>query len=188
VFLCFLQVPLGTGDDDGTMEEDWAAWRSQMWQILCDKYGLSKTVGADTYSTTYRVRLSPELSQTSDEGGADATLTAKRILAFDSKYKVVEVPLAESREMRTTTDSLVDGSTLHLEFDLTNVRMPPYVTADNLGLHPRNPFKLVARCAKRLGVHPSAIVLNLCSFQTLLYHEFSNLFVGFSAHSGSRFS
>jgi hypothetical protein len=31
-----------------------------------------------------------------------------------------------------------------------------YKTADNLGVHPRNAPKLVARCAKRLGVHPAA--------------------------------
>ena len=49
-----------------------------------------------------------------------------------------------------------DGSTVHLELDISGLRMR-YVTADNLGVFPSNDAKEVATIAKRLGVELSAL-------------------------------
>jgi sulfite reductase alpha subunit-like flavoprotein len=90
-----------------------------------------------------------------DEAAVDPLVLRRRTQAFDVKYAVHEVELIESRELRRGDSK--DGSTLHLEFDVSALKTrPPYKTAENLGIHPRQPFRLVARLAKRLGVHPSA--------------------------------
>ena len=82
-FLSNPQVPLGTGDDDGTMEEDWSAWRAQFWEILCAKYHLKLAAGPKTYTATFRcnVQLTEEKQPESAEAAqaAEAQVLRKRI-------------------------------------------------------------------------------------------------------------
>lgn len=34
--------PIGEGDDDGNIEDDFVAWRETFWDAVCEKYGLKK--------------------------------------------------------------------------------------------------------------------------------------------------
>ncbi len=167
-------MALGCGDDDGTMDEDWAAWRAQLWERLVAEYKLTVSVGAASFAPTFRCVVTPssgaegkdEAAAAAATGATDPAVLRRRIQAFDmSKHSVIEVPIAESRELRNLGGAsssseganLADGSTLHIELDMSAAKLlGAYKTADNLGIHPRNAPKLVARCAKRLGVHPAA--------------------------------
>merc|ERR1719223_1443373 len=59
------------------------------------------------------------------------------------------------RELRADTS---DGtSTVHVEIDITNLKTK-YVTADNLGVYPRNDFKIAGKMAKAFGLNPKTVV------------------------------
>lgn len=151
-------LELGIGDDDGSIEDDYAQWRKQFWDVLASKYKLEAALGPKTFSITFKSNFSQNKIEEEDGSAAAASSVIsqvdlkKRIQAFDSKYPVFDVPVLSIRELRQDRAS---GSTVHVELDMSAARCP-YITADNLGVHPRNDFRLAGRIAKRLGLHPSA--------------------------------
>ncbi|OQR90495.1 NADPH-cytochrome P450 reductase [Achlya hypogyna] len=139
----------GEGDDDDSLEEDFDAWRADLWKTLRK---------ADTNAGS------------DDEESAPSSKTKPPHVVFEAKvvgepakprvfkddeiqnstkhfFHNVEVKLVETRELRQST---AGGSTLHLEFDLKNTPLT-YVTADNLAILPENDAALVARVATSLG-------------------------------------
>eukprot|EP01116_Phalansterium_solitarium_P006163 TRINITY_DN1846_c0_g1_i1.p1 TRINITY_DN1846_c0_g1~~TRINITY_DN1846_c0_g1_i1.p1 ORF type:complete len:334 (+),score=127.35 TRINITY_DN1846_c0_g1_i1:159-1160(+) len=46
----------GEGDDDANLEDDFAAWRRELWPLLCDKHGLDASkASADVVERKYRI-------------------------------------------------------------------------------------------------------------------------------------
>eukprot|EP00455_Lapot_gusevi_P010460 TRINITY_DN1472_c0_g1_i6.p1 TRINITY_DN1472_c0_g1~~TRINITY_DN1472_c0_g1_i6.p1 ORF type:complete len:654 (+),score=255.01 TRINITY_DN1472_c0_g1_i6:90-2051(+) len=149
---------LGLGDDDTNIEEDFSNWRRLFWDEMSQKYGVRLDSVPKQFNASFRVTYTKNPADEQEDGKADAAEVKenpverrKFFSAFDSKYPLFELPVLACRELRAQTN---DGSTMHVELDLTDSRLP-YVTADNLGVHPRNDYRLVARAAKRLGVRPS---------------------------------
>jgi len=75
-------------------------------------------------------------------------------LKVDAKLRAEVVPVVVNRELRQNTE---EGSTRHLELDISRAGLMSYITADNLGVFPRNDYKIAAKVAKRLGAHPKDI-------------------------------
>jgi sulfite reductase alpha subunit-like flavoprotein len=81
------------------------------------------------------------------------------LLAFqrysDPKHKADLITCTSNRELRT--EFTTKSSTRHLEFALPKGCRLKYTTSFNLGVFPRNDFKLAARMARRLGVDTRSI-------------------------------
>ena len=48
--------PLGMGDDDGSLEEDFMRWREGFWPAVCSKFGVTAS-GEDVNMRNYRLEL-----------------------------------------------------------------------------------------------------------------------------------
>ncbi|ETO25790.1 P450 (cytochrome) oxidoreductase [Reticulomyxa filosa] len=89
---------------------------------------------------------------------------APDIFCVSRRYHWMDhVAKAVITEIYETRPSTLDGSTLHVEFDIRQVKcnngLPLcYTTADNLGIVTRNDHKAVAQLCKRLGVDPSQVI------------------------------
>ncbi|KAG9405984.1 hypothetical protein AC1031_003906 [Aphanomyces cochlioides] len=174
--------PLGEGDDDGSLEEDFDAWKEKLWSTLRAADGYVESAnGADTPSKSSSKTKAPILEFDVIPVSADATPRAFTDDHIQSSNKHFfhhsEAKLVETRELRKSTAS---GSTLHLEFDIKNTGAS-YVTADNLAVLPDNDSALVTRVAKALRFDEAGVVelkpLNAstrfpfptpCSIQTIL--------------------
>ncbi len=149
-------MPIGLGDDDGTLEEDYDNWRQTFWTAARGRF--LKSSGDDEksditkFSPMYEVTLHTKASGndvvTKYQGGL--TKVARFFNDPAKDHKTAILPIVESRELRTDVSD--GGSTVHLELSLEDEAKMNYRTADNLGIHPQNDERLAARLAARLGV------------------------------------
>lgn len=143
-------VEHGEGDDDGSLEDDFNNWKKEFWMATHKKFGSKATEDdikageAKKFESSYIVSLlSGEAEEAKYNGGISNLVT-------DTKHRVVKASVKENRELR---QSIEDGlSTRHIEFDINNLKIS-YVTADNLGVYPRNDYKLADKLIKRLGLN-----------------------------------
>lgn len=134
----------GEGDDDGSLDDDYAEWKQQMWSVVkahyLDPEELNKSNEAETsFDASYEIEFI--------QGDADKEESKTPPVSFDAKHKGVFAPVKVSKELRQDPST---GSTLHIEYDISGTDLT-YLTADNLGVHCRNPPKLVHKLAKRLN-------------------------------------
>jgi len=199
----------GEGDDDASMDDDYAAWKTEFWAKTREYFKLSTEGGPvlnlfkPSFEATY---FEPKPRQPKRKGsGADdedkegAALAAAAaggdkkehdesdaagsassaypniprqpdakysteppprytfgIEGFraDPKHKAELVRVLLNKELRQDVSD--NGSTRHIELDLHDTKVS-YVTADNLGVFPRNDYKIVARVIRCLGIHPETI-------------------------------
>lgn len=150
-------LPVGLGDDDGTLEEDFDTWRSAFWQSARLKFlksSSSDETAPSAFNPTIDVAFVPTDSESSKSyrGGIDKAARFFNDPIKDHKTDIL--PVSSVQELRPNPSGL--ESTVHMDLSLANSKLV-YRTADNLGIHPRNDYKLAGRLAKRLGVNMNAI-------------------------------
>jgi len=139
----------GEGDDDGSLEDDFSSWKSAFWARTKTTFGLAEGVGdeAQVFKPSFALeQKSPEFKYT-------AGLTPA---ICDPKHKPILATVVENRQLRSDVpdgaQTNAEGdSTRHIELDVSALRLS-YVTADNLGVCPRNDDEAIAAIAARLGV------------------------------------
>ncbi|EQC33246.1 hypothetical protein SDRG_09229 [Saprolegnia diclina VS20] len=141
--------PHGEGDDDDSLEEDFDAWRADLWKTLrkADKVGSDDDEPAPASSIkTKPPHVAFECKVVGEPAKARVFQDDEIQNSNKHFFHNTEVKLVETRELRQSTAS---GSTLHLEFDLKNTPLT-YVTADNLAILPENDLSIVTRVASSL--------------------------------------
>ena len=149
---------LGEGDDDGSLEGDFRAWKAAFWERTNAAFGTSaaaEAAGADTAAYASAFVLTP-LPQAQQAQQAAVYTGGLHNLVTDPKHRVVLAKVVDNRELRQSTED--DGSTRHIELDLSSVSLP-YMTADNCGVYPRNDHRTVAQLIRRLGLDASQLLL-----------------------------
>eukprot|EP01006_Ploeotia_vitrea_P057942 TRINITY_DN68505_c0_g1_i1.p1 TRINITY_DN68505_c0_g1~~TRINITY_DN68505_c0_g1_i1.p1 ORF type:complete len:692 (-),score=387.30 TRINITY_DN68505_c0_g1_i1:64-1905(-) len=156
-------LPCGEGDDDGSLEDDFAEWKAKFWVAAREFYGEVGDVGVveKTFDPTIEVGFLEEKSEDERERTRLAkyhqrikALGNKPHFAFDPKHKGEFARVVAHRELRANTDG--GESTAHVELSIKDTEVT-YRTADNLGVYPRNSDELVEAAAKRLGIDPNAV-------------------------------
>lgn len=146
-------LPLALGDDDGTMEEDMDKFKTEFWAASRVRFlagAADIDVGAPSFNATYDVTIYPNQSEAA-KGYVGGLERVQRFFNDPAKEHLTGViNVAEAKELRTATDDKRE-STAHVEFSLEGTKLT-YRTADNLGIHPRNDFKIAGTLAKRVGM------------------------------------
>jgi NADPH-ferrihemoprotein reductase len=143
--------PYGEGDDDGTLEDDFDAWKEKFWaavgpaQSAADAALLHATAAALPFTLRYVSGAEAEAAPTAESEAASSTRFY---------WQAQSAKVTVNRELRGPG---AEGSTRHIEVDLTGTGLQ-YSTADNMAVLPENARAAVEQLARAQGYDLSAIV------------------------------
>ncbi|XP_057868877.1 NADPH--cytochrome P450 reductase 1 [Cryptomeria japonica] len=149
-------LPCGLGDDDKTIEDDFTAWKEQLWPELD---GVLRGEDDQPVCTTPYLAVIPQyhLVEHEKDTVVEESYSAE---ANDGANHDVHNPyratVAIRKELHTP---LSDRSCTHLEFDITGSGLN-YEAGDHVGVYAENTTETVETAAKLLG-YPIDMIISL---------------------------
>ncbi|CAD6223860.1 unnamed protein product [Miscanthus lutarioriparius] len=161
-------VPVGLGDDDQCIEDDFNAWKELLWPEL-DKL-LRQEDDSSTATTSYTAAI-PEYRvvfvKPEDAMHINKSFTLSNGHAVYDIQHPCRANVAVRRELHTPAS---DRSCIHLEFDITGTGLK-YETGDHVGVYAENCIETVEEAEKllvRTALTRYADLLNLPKKSALL--------------------
>ncbi|KAA0203362.1 hypothetical protein HAZT_HAZT006678, partial [Hyalella azteca] len=174
--------PMGEGDDDANMEDDFITWKDEMWPKVCEFFGLDATgqdINMRQYSLTELTNPDPNKTFTGEITRLKSHLPDKQRPPFDAKNPFMSRVLV-NRELHKGGGR----NCLHIELDITDSKIR-YDAGDHVAVYSCNNPELVEGLCSMLGKDPDTVFMltNLdefsskrspfpcpCSYRTALSH------------------
>ena len=147
----------GYGDDDDDIEGDFETWREQVfWAQLKDRYlqNTNLPVSSGEESKMEMPTTSFQVNYLEDKN-AKPDMNPKHMHNASRPYFTsYDCPVSVNRELRSKDDN---GSTVHVEVDISKADGLSYHTADNFAVLPVNEDTIVESVATSLGYDLDAV-------------------------------
>lgn len=140
---------LGLGDDDGTLESDFYAWKEKLWESIGNGASIVKSDKDEEITHYYELRA-PKSGETININSAASSTK----YFFNSPL----IKIIEKRELRNNANNPDAGSTLHVEFDIGSSNLQ-WQTADNFAILSENNKDIVEALAKKMNWDLNEVVI-----------------------------
>lgn len=142
--------PLGLGDDDANLEDDFITWKEDFWKSTCSEFNL-EFLGEDFSMRQYEQTVleegdyKPERVFTGEVARLKSYNTQRP--PFDLKNPFM-APIRVNKNLHSETS---DRYCMHLELDISGSRIR-YDAGDHVAIYPKNDTNLVTRIGELLGI------------------------------------
>lgn len=159
----------GEGDDNSSLEDDFNLWKENIWTEIKGKINFSQEkeeqIILHRQESLKHIEFEHKIigllcTETSEKEIDLKTYSYKNDSSIEYEFQTkqfldsFEAQLDFIKEVRQNN---ADGSTLHLEINLTNTPIK-YLTAQNLAIYPKNREELVQDLAEHLGFNLNKVI------------------------------